>query len=154
MSRPEYLTGPLLDDRRPNAVDDQTRIHMAAFDRSVIPDHWVSLYGQLVQLGASDLVAASTAMAHLTNAEVRALLAFLVGYDAQLLRERDEPMPDWEREMLNSPPDDVTVLEATASGLVKLACKRCPYTGALSTRTGAIAAAWTHHRTHERTRHG
>lgn len=48
------------------------------------------------------------------------------------------------------PPATVALVESGAR-LVKLRCLCCPYTGALSTRLGAVAAAWDHHRTHRRT---
>ena len=51
--------------------------------------------------------------------------------------------------MLDAPPLDTTV-EETPTGLHAIACHRCPYAGAMTTRSAAIAAAWTHHDTHDR----
>lgn len=71
----------ITDPTRPNAIDPETRAEMAVLD--VYPaEHWVHLYNTLVAAAIANPVLATTVMAHLSHAEVRAMLAFLVGNDA------------------------------------------------------------------------
>ena len=76
---------PLFDSSRPNYVGDATRLEMLSIEMAITSgevDWPFFVYNQLVELAGHSLVAASTAMAHLSEAEVRALLATIVGYDS------------------------------------------------------------------------
>jgi hypothetical protein len=75
----------ILDPSRPNAVDPETRALMAVLD-TYPAQHWVNLYNNLVASAQESHALASTIMAHLSHAEVRAMLAFLVGSDAEVTR--------------------------------------------------------------------
>jgi serine acetyltransferase len=72
-----------------NQIDPATRAEMAVLD-AYPPEHWINLYNHLVGLAEKSHVATSTFMAHLSHAELRYLLAFLVGHDAAKGREPQE----------------------------------------------------------------
>ena len=48
-------------------------------------------------------------------------------------------------------PDDVRITKMIPSGLWRVRCLRCTYVGAMVYRSGAVIAAWAHHRHHRRT---
>jgi len=78
-------TRTVFDPTRINQIDPVTRAGMAAIEREGY--EWViPAYHDLVAAAQQDYALASTVMAHLTHAEVRTILATLVGHDAEATR--------------------------------------------------------------------
>jgi hypothetical protein len=75
------MTLAINDPRRPNAIDPETRAEMAVLGQYP-GEHWIHTYNALVATAQTAPVVTSTLMSHLSHAEIRTLLAFLVGHDA------------------------------------------------------------------------
>lgn len=68
-----------------NQIDPETRAEMAVLG-TYPPEHWVNLHEAILENGLRSYAAATTLMAHMSHAEVRTLLAFLIGYDVENVR--------------------------------------------------------------------
>lgn len=68
-----------------NQIDPETRADMALLG-TYPPEHWVAMHEAIIENGLRSYAAATTLMAHMSHAEVRTLLAFLVGYDVENVR--------------------------------------------------------------------
>lgn len=72
-----------------NQIDPETRAEMAVLG-TYPPDHWVTLHEKILENGLRNYAAATTLMAHMSHAEVRTLLAFLIGYDVENVRRSNQ----------------------------------------------------------------
>ena len=79
----------LTDPSRPNAIDPVTRAEMAVLG-TYPSEHWDTLWLNLVVAAQRDYALASTLMAHLSHAEIRSMLAYLCGHDAEALRVTED----------------------------------------------------------------